>query len=79
MQADPHILIIDDDPEMRSLLQELFEASKYRVSSRESAHAAYTDLQPGGSLAGGREGVEDDGLDLIISDVHMPGMSGMEF
>lgn len=61
-----HLLVIDDDSRIRSLLQRFLTKSGYRVSTAQNADEARHTL---------------DGLtfDLLILDVMMPGQSGMEF
>jgi two-component system response regulator PilR (NtrC family) len=59
------ILVIDDEKSMRELLVHLLKRAGYRVIAAES----------------GEKGVElfgKDAYDLVISDVSMPGMSGLE-
>jgi CheY-like chemotaxis protein len=60
------VLVIDDDPEMRSLLVLILEQEGYRLQS----------------AADGREGLEllrTTRPDLIILDMRMPVMDGSEF
>lgn len=56
------ILIVDDDAEIRELLELLLSGEGYAVRQAESGEAAL--------------GMLDEGVDLIILDVMMPGMSG---
>ena len=56
------ILIVDDDAEIRELLELLLSGEGYAVRQAESGEAAL--------------GMLDVGVDLIILDVMMPGMSG---
>ena len=75
-----HILIIDDDPEMRSLLRDFFASEHYRVTDKASAKEALTELLGKGGLATrSAADPEDLDLDVIVSDIKMPGMSGLEF
>jgi DNA-binding NtrC family response regulator len=67
-----HILVIDDDKEMRSLLSDFLEAEGYRVSTFPLAVEA---LQ---ALRGDFEKVSGE-VDLIITDLNMAQMDGMEF
>ena len=57
---DPHLLIVDDDERIRSLLQQFLVQSDYLVSTAEDAEQARTLLSA----------IE---FDLIILDVMMPG------
>lgn len=59
------ILVVDDELSMREFLCILLEREGYQTEQAESAHAALGFLQGGD-------------FDLVISDVNMPGLSGME-
>ncbi len=61
-----HILIVDDEKNYRIILTRLLTDAGYRVSAEENPFAALELL--------GREDV-----DLVISDLRMPRMDGMEF
>ena len=63
---DPHLLIVDDDERIRSLLQQFLVQSDYLVSTAEDADQARTLLSA----------IE---FDLIILDVMMPGQDGISF
>ena len=63
---DPHLLIVDDDERIRSLLQQFLIQSDYLVSTAEDAEQAKTLLSA----------IE---FDLIILDVMMPGQDGISF
>ena len=63
---DPHLLIVDDDERIRSLLQQFLIQNNYLVSTAEDAEQARTLLS----------GIE---FDLIILDVMMPGQDGISF
>ena len=63
---DPHLLIVDDDERIRSLLQQFLVQSDYLVSTAEDAEQARTILSA----------IE---FDLIILDVMMPGQDGISF
>src|SRR5207247_1665437 len=59
------ILVIDDEKSMRELLTHLLKRAGHRVNAAES----------------GEKGIElfdKDVYDLVISDVSMPGMSGLD-
>lgn len=70
------ILIVDDDQEMRSLLEDFFTQEGYDALTAASASEALTALTPGGYLAPEKE---DGNLDLIISDIKMPHLDGLAF
>jgi two-component system chemotaxis sensor kinase CheA len=61
------LLVVDDSPFFRNLLQPLLTVAGYEVVCVDSADAAF-DLCDAG---------ED--FDVIISDIEMPGMNGFEF
>ena len=63
---DPHLLVVDDDERIRSLLQQFLVQSDYLVSTAEDAKQARTLLSA----------IE---FDLIILDVMMPGQDGISF
>ena len=59
------ILIVDDDNGQRSLLETFLRAQGYRTRSAASGEAALQML-------------ETESFAMMISDVRMPGMSGIE-
>ncbi len=65
MQNTVVIAVVDDDKAIRSALESLLRASGYRVQTYCAARAFLdsTDL---------------DQVDCLISDIQMPGMSGLE-
>ncbi len=75
-QTQGKIIVIDDDLEMRSLLQDFFRKKEMTVTTFGKASEAFEALRPGGPLALGTE-VGD--IDLVISDINMPDMTGLEF
>ena len=60
-----HILIVDDDDKIRSLIKQFLTEKGYIVSSAENAEKAKTKI-------------EFFNFNLIILDVMMPGQSGYE-
>ena len=62
----PHLLIVDDDERIRSLLKQFLIQSDYLVSTAENAEQAETLLST----------IE---FDIIILDVMMPGQDGITF
>lgn len=67
------LVVVDDDPDMRSVLVDYLEGQKYSVLSFSSGVEAFEALHSG---FGGEFSEED--IDLIISDINMPEMDGME-
>jgi two-component system, chemotaxis family, sensor kinase CheA len=61
------LLLVDDSPFFRNLLQPLLSVAGYEVSCSASASEALQRCEAGESF------------DVIISDIEMPGMSGFEF
>jgi DNA-binding response OmpR family regulator len=59
------ILIVDDEPAIRSGLATILETADYRVEAVESGEAALSSL-------------EEQHFDLALLDIRMPGMSGVE-
>ncbi len=60
-----HILVIDDEEVIRSLIVEILETVGHNATGAESAERALTLL-------------ETTDFDLVVSDVVMPGLSGLE-
>jgi len=61
-----HILVIDDDDRIRSLVKQYLNENNYLVTTAESAESA-------------AEKILIIKFDLIVLDVMMPGKSGLEF
>ncbi len=62
---DPHVLVVDDDPDNRMLLRELLAADDYRVSEAADGAEAIR-------IASARP------PDVVLLDVLMPGLDGIE-
>ena len=60
------LLIVDDDPALRSSLSQIFEQFGYDVRSAQDGFSALCEI---------RQKIPD----ILISDLNMPGMSGFEF
>ncbi len=61
-----HILVVDDDEGIRSLVKKFLNENKYLITTAESAEDAL-------------EKIQLIRFDLIILDIMMPGKSGLEF
>ncbi|MFY9511479.1 MAG: response regulator [Rubrivivax sp.] len=61
-----HVLVVDDDPVMVTLTQELLQRLGYRVSGEADPRAALARLQGG------------EQVDLVVSDHNMPGLTGLD-
>ena len=60
-----HLLIVEDEPEMRDLLRKVLEKEGYRISVADD-----------GREASGRIARED--FDLVVTDMLMPSVGGIE-
>jgi len=65
LAARPHILVVDDEPNVRKVLGALLEQAGY-VTTRAAAASEALDL------------VRSQDPDLVITDLKMPGMDGLE-
>ncbi len=61
----PHILVVDDDPELRNLLVRFYSEEGYTAVSVGSGEEALAQLAQGH-------------IDFILTDIQLPGMSGTE-
>src|SRR5208337_3822488 len=59
------ILVVDDEPQMRRALRSTLSALGFVVADAESGEAAIQELR-------------DEKFDLILLDINMPGLSGLE-
>jgi len=60
-----HVLVVEDDPQMQFFLKETLERQEYAVSVEGSAEDALETLKL-------------SSFDLILMDVHLPGISGLD-
>ena len=61
----PKILIVDDEPKIRKILSVLLKSRGYEIDEADSAESAY-------------EKIRYNGYDLVICDIKMPKMDGIE-
>ena len=61
----PKVLVVEDDADIRKILEMFLTGKGFQVKSAENAHIAL-------------EMLSQEPIDLILSDVRMPGMSGLE-
>jgi two-component system, NtrC family, response regulator HydG len=66
-----NIVVIDDDREMRELLKDFFSARGFSVPDFPTARDALARFES--------PAAELDSIELIISDINMPGLTGLEF
>ena len=60
-----HILIVEDDKDIRESLQEIFELSGYQVSTAANGKLGY-------------DSIMENCPDLVVCDVDMPELDGFE-
>ncbi len=60
-----HLLVVDDDPEIRHLLKTYLERNGYRVTTAAEGNGMWAQLERGR-------------IDLIILDLMLPGVDGMD-
>ena len=65
MEQAPRILIVDDDPEIRSLLEQYFLSNGYRAVTVGDGRAMW-------------QALEQTAIDLVILDLMLPGEDGLE-
>ncbi len=65
MNASSHIVVVDDEPEIRRLVQDYFEPQGYRVTTAANGEAL-------------RRVLANDHVDLVILDLLLPGEDGLE-
>jgi CheY-like chemotaxis protein len=70
--VNPLILVVDDEPDVEALFRQQFRrdlrASRFAMEFAQSAPVALQKIENAG----------DASLILILSDINMPGMSGLE-
>lgn len=59
------ILVVEDDEEMRSLLKDFFEEDGFEIDSVGNGSEAFRKLSK-------------ESFDLIITDIRMPGLTGLD-
>ena len=71
-QVSTYILVVDDEPDVESMFRQHFRrdlrASRFAMAFATSARAALEQV----------ETIADPALILVLSDINMPGMSGLE-
>jgi two-component system phosphate regulon response regulator OmpR len=64
MSGDVHLVVVDDEPDIRETLQEYLESQGYRVTAADGGAAL-------------RAVFADQQVDLVILDITMPGEDGL--
>ena len=65
MKSNPKILVVDDEPYICDVMRRILEIGDYRVSTTTDGKTAF-------------ELVKEDGPDVVLLDLMMPGMDGRE-
>ena len=65
-QSTSHVLVVDDEPDLRAVLVKQFELRRYNVDQAGDGEEAWRKLQ---SMV----------YNCVLLDLRMPGMSGKEF
>ena len=63
--SDYHVLVVDDEPDIRDVVSILLQSNGYKTSAAENAAKAI-------------ELLKNEAFDLIIMDIMMPGMNGID-
>lgn len=66
METAAHILVVDDEPDLRDILRILLEANHYRVTEAANAEQALSQIQ------------SDRTIQLVLLDIMLPDLSGVE-
>jgi two-component system phosphate regulon response regulator OmpR len=64
MTGSTHILVVDDEPDIRETLQDYLELHGYRVTQAEGGEAL-------------RAAIDENEIDLVLLDINMPGEDGL--
>ena len=65
-QNSPHVLIVEDEPDLLEVLELAFESAGYRVTTASNG-------------VGGWQHFDRERPDLVVMDLNMPQMSGFRF
>lgn len=65
MKVAKHLLIVDDEPNIRLMLRTALESPETKITSAEDGNTAIAELQAGR-------------FDLVLLDLKMPGLDGLE-
>lgn len=70
LTEQPHLLVVDDDPQILELLRIQLEVGGFRITPVDSGSGALEYLKQTERL--------DDPVDVVLLDIMMPGMDGFE-
>jgi DNA-binding response OmpR family regulator len=73
-QRKPRVLLVEDDDEMRRLLASVLRAQDYEVVEVGNGTEGVVSIYDAGREGGGHS----EPLDLIVSDIRLPGWTGLE-
>lgn len=81
MSVGHNILVVDDDAAMRSMVADFLRSEGHRVSEASLATEALARINSGEFVVAENPTIHQPGtrLDLVISDLNMPEMSGIDF
>lgn len=81
MSRTHHVLVIDDDAGMRSMVADFLRSEGHKVTESSLASEALIRINKGEFADGDKEKSSHlvQKLDLVISDLNMPEMTGLEF
>ena len=65
MNENIHILVVDDEPNSTKLMGKILSLNGYKIREENNSTTA-------------KELIESENFDLIISDLQMPGLSGLD-
>lgn len=74
-----HILVIDDDQEMRSMVSDFLRGEGHQVTDCGLASLALERLTSGEIPSDAHASSGGRAIDLVVTDLNMPGLSGIEF
>jgi two-component system OmpR family response regulator len=66
MEPVSHVLVVDDEHDLRDVLRILLEANNYKVTEAATGEEALSCIQA------------DNSIELVLLDIMLPGMSGVE-
>jgi len=66
MSDEKHILLLEDEPDTRAMMEAMIRSGGYRVTAVETGNAAVT-------------AAREDPPDLVVSDLNVPGLDGIKF